>query len=129
MMMSYGQNIGLIYYLGVISLVTFLCFGIDKYLAIAGLRRIPEKLLWLLVLIGGTAGGLIGMQFFCHKRKKIGFVLIMLVILLAQVVFVYYLFWTRTEWENFNYDYKAPKILATNEIEKIDHHEDGFLIK
>lgn len=54
-------------YLAIITLVTFTVFGIDKYKAIHGKRRISEKILLILCAIGGSIGGLSGMCVFHHK--------------------------------------------------------------
>jgi len=57
------------------SITTFGIFGYDKGKAKAGDKRVPEINLHLMSIVGGAAGGLIGMFFFRHKiRKKIFFV-------------------------------------------------------
>ncbi len=60
-------------YIVLINLLSFLLFGIDKYLAIKKKRRISEKTLILMMYIGGIVGSLLGMLFFHHKTKKIKF--------------------------------------------------------
>lgn len=60
-------------YIVLINLLSFLLFGIDKYLAIKKKRRISEKTLILMMYIGGIIGSLLGMLFFHHKTKKIKF--------------------------------------------------------
>lgn len=55
---------------GVGSLVTFVAFGVDKARAQRGARRIPERTLHTLELLGGVVGGLVAMQVFRHKRRK-----------------------------------------------------------
>lgn len=60
-------------YIVLINLLSFLLFGIDKYLAIKKKRRISEKTLILMMYIGGVIGSLLGMLFFHHKTKKIKF--------------------------------------------------------
>jgi len=60
-------------YIVLINLLSFLLFGIDKYLAIKKKRRISEKKLILMMYIGGIIGSLLGMLFFHHKTKKIKF--------------------------------------------------------
>lgn len=79
----------IIYYLVVINVINFLLLGIDKYLAISELRRIPEKVFWLVAIVGGSLGGIMGMEIFKHKRRKTGFVLVMLVIALIQAGIIY----------------------------------------
>ena len=60
----------LIYYMIAINLIAFAFYGIDKRKAIKGNRRIPEKTLILLVVIGGAFGGFLGMKLFHHKTQK-----------------------------------------------------------
>lgn len=47
----------------------FFLMGRDKKLARQGRRRIPEKTLFLPVLLGGGPGGWLGMYRFRHKTK------------------------------------------------------------
>ncbi len=56
-------------YLLLMSFVTFLMYGIDKRRAKRGEWRISEKALLTLGVIGGAAGGLLGMHLFRHKTK------------------------------------------------------------
>lgn len=54
-----------------INLITFLSFGVDKYLAIAKKRRIRENRLLVLAIIGGSVGTLLGQKIFRHKTQKL----------------------------------------------------------
>ncbi|ENH97051.1 hypothetical protein J416_07642 [Gracilibacillus halophilus YIM-C55.5] len=54
-------------YLIVISFLAFLLMGMDKYKAVKGKWRIPEKKIWLCSLVGGAWGSTIGMYAFRHK--------------------------------------------------------------
>ncbi len=60
----------IIAYLIVINLVTFIVFGVDKAKAKKHSWRIPEKTLFLLSIIGGSVGAIIGMHTFRHKTRK-----------------------------------------------------------
>ena len=60
----------IIIYLSAMSLLTFILFGADKHKARAHKWRIPEKTLLGLSLLGGFAGGFLGMEFFRHKTKN-----------------------------------------------------------
>ncbi len=73
------------YLLG-INLVTFLAMFIDKRKAKKGSRRIPEKTLFTLVMLGGGIGGIAGMYTFRHKTKKIRFIIGFPAILIIEVV-------------------------------------------
>ena len=52
------------------NLATFLAFGLDKWRARRGARRVPESTLALLGALGGWPGGLLGMKLFRHKTAK-----------------------------------------------------------
>ncbi|MGX8692759.1 MAG: DUF1294 domain-containing protein [Clostridia bacterium] len=56
-------------WLALMSAVLFCVMGADKGRAKAGARRVPEKTLFLLALIGGAVGGVLGMRVFRHKTK------------------------------------------------------------
>ena len=56
----------------VVNLAAFLAFGLDKWKAKRkerreSVRRVPEKTLFLLAALGGSAGALAGMRVFHHK--------------------------------------------------------------
>ncbi len=57
-------------YLLLLSLITFICYGIDKRKAKKGKWRIKEGTLLILSLIGGATGGLLAMKKFRHKTTK-----------------------------------------------------------
>lgn len=78
----------LIAYLAVLNLLTWLTFAFDKSQSLGGRRRISEKTLLLLTLVGGTIGALVGMNMFRHKTKKISFQLPFFVIILLQVLLI-----------------------------------------
>ena len=58
-----------LYYLAAINLITFFVYGIDKWRAKRGAWRIPEKTLFLLPILGGSVGAIMGMKAFRHKTK------------------------------------------------------------
>lgn len=63
-----------IMYLVIINIITFFVFGLDKIKAqIHQSRRVSEKNLWSFVVIGGSAGALVGIKFFRHKTRKLDF--------------------------------------------------------
>lgn len=75
----------LVCYLAVVNLLAFALMAIDKLKAFKGARRIPEKVLFLSALIGGSMGAIVGMFSFRHKTKHLSFVIGMPVILLVQL--------------------------------------------
>lgn len=55
-------------WLAAINVVTFCIFGLDKWKAKnEAVRRVPEKTLFLLSILGGSIGALLGMRVFHHK--------------------------------------------------------------
>lgn len=66
--MSGGKYLILIY-LAVITIVTFLVYGIDKWKAQHKRWRIPESVLLGLATLGGSVGAWLGMQVWHHKTQ------------------------------------------------------------
>lgn len=84
------MNETLLYFFIVINIITFLFFGYDKWQAKNNKRRISEFNLLLLAGVGGTIGGLLGMNFFKHKTNKFSFILVFYSILILQIVLLYF---------------------------------------
>lgn len=57
----------------IFSGLTFLLYGLDKLFALKDLRRISEKTLHALSLIGGWSGAYVGQLIFRHKISKQSF--------------------------------------------------------
>ena len=75
----------------IINLVTFFAFGLDKLKAKRKIkrervRRIPEKTLFLLAIVGGSIGALLGMYVWHHKTLHKSFRIGIPVILILQIV-------------------------------------------
>ena len=81
----------LLVWLAVINLLTFIVYGADKRRARKGKWRVPEKTLFLLPLLGGSIGALLGMRTFRHKTKHWYFVWGIPAILLAQIALAVWL--------------------------------------
>ena len=79
-------------YLAAVNLAAFAVFGVDKRRARRGLRRVPEKTLFLLALLGGAWGGWLGMRLFRHKTKHRSFVLGFPLLALLQLALCAWLF-------------------------------------
>jgi len=60
-------------YLVIINLVSGFVFSIDKNAAIKGRRRIPERTLHVLELLGGVFANLILMYTLRHKNRKFSY--------------------------------------------------------
>ncbi len=56
------------------SVILFVTMGADKRRARRAAFRVPEKTLFLLALLGGAPGGLLGMELFRHKTRHWTFV-------------------------------------------------------
>ena len=78
-------------YLAVITVLTFLVYGIDKWKAQHKLWRIPESVLLGLAAIGGSVGAWLGMQVWHHKTQHKKFQYGVPAILAAQVAAVIWL--------------------------------------
>ena len=83
------MNLKLIYFL-LINLLLFILMGIDKRKAVTKKWRIKEKTLFILCLLGGSIGGIIGMYTFRHKTKHLKFKIGFPFIFLVQFILVLY---------------------------------------
>ena len=75
-------------YLVIANIIGFCMMGIDKRRAKRHEWRIPEKVLFLCSLFGGSIGTWAGMYLFRHKTKHWYFVVGMPAILILQVIAV-----------------------------------------
>ena len=73
------------------SLVLFFTMGADKRRAVKSLRRVSERRLFTLALLGGAAGGWLGMYAFRHKTKHGKFIFGFPLIALLQLGLCVYL--------------------------------------
>ncbi len=76
----------MIYYLIFINLVGALSMYLDKYFAKNNMYRISEKNLFLVAIIGGSIGSIIGMYKFRHKTKHKQFTIGLPSILIFQML-------------------------------------------
>ena len=81
----------LLVYLGIINFVTFAVFAVDKFAAIEHRSRIRIVTLLGLAFIGGSIGGLLAMYLFRHKTKKDYFTVGIPLIIVMQIVVIFYL--------------------------------------
>ena len=80
-----------LYYLLVINVVTFVLFGLDKYNARKGNRRIREVTLMAMAALGGSVGAWMGMHLWHHKTKHRKFRYGIPLILLLQIALMHFL--------------------------------------
>jgi uncharacterized membrane protein YsdA (DUF1294 family) len=69
----------------IMSIITFLCYGFDKWKAKNKTWRIPEKTLHTLEFIGGWPGAILGQLFFRHKTSKVSYQLLFWIIVIVHV--------------------------------------------
>ena len=79
--------------IGGINLIAFFAMGIDKEWAQKRRRRIPEKTLMAMAILGGGLGTWLAMYMFRHKTKHDYFVRIVSVVTAIQIglIFVFLL--------------------------------------
>ena len=80
-------------YLLAVNLAAFLMMGLDKWKAKKDRWRVPEKTLFLPVVLGGGIGGILGMQVFRHKTRHWYFRFGFPAILILEAAFVIFLLW------------------------------------
>ena len=78
----------IILYVVAVNVISFLMMGIDKRKAVKRAFRIPESTLFVLAIIGGSIGSIIGMHLFRHKTRHWYFLYGMPVILALQIILI-----------------------------------------
>ena len=73
-------------YVIIMNLIGFFMMGIDKRKAIKHAFRITESTLFIVALIGGSLGSLLGMYVFHHKTRHWYFVYGMPAILILHII-------------------------------------------
>lgn len=79
-------------YIAFTNILLFTLMSIDKQRAKLNQWRISEKTLFILALIGGSIGGILGLYTFRHKTKHLKFTLGFHAIVLFQIISVYLFF-------------------------------------
>ncbi len=87
-----GDPKNLIIYLAAINLVTFLAYASDKRQARNKGFRVPEKILLLLGLFGGTPAAWLAQKIFRHKINKRSFRIRFWIIVAVQIAAAVYYF-------------------------------------
>ena len=72
-------------YLLAVNIITLCFYGYDKLRAVKRAWRVPEFVLHLLAMLGGTPGALVGQLLFRHKTRAGRFRVIFIIIVVAQV--------------------------------------------
>ena len=74
------------YYLFIINLLGIVFYGFDKLLAFLKKNRISENWLFLVSVVGGALGCIIGMFIFRHKIRKPKY---LIVVPLSLIILIY----------------------------------------
>ena len=84
--MNMAVILSILAYVLLVNLVGFCLMGVDKRKAMKGAFRISEATLFIVALIGGSIGSLLGMYTFRHKTRHRTFVYGMPAILIIQII-------------------------------------------
>ena len=91
----YGGVPPLIGYLSGINLAAMALYGYDKQAAIKNRLRVPENVLHLVALLGGSPAALLSRKMFRHKTVKTSFRISFWLIVAVQVAVIAAAFWWR----------------------------------
>jgi uncharacterized membrane protein YsdA (DUF1294 family) len=86
-------TIVVIVYLTAMNIAGFCVCAADKRAAVRHRRRVPERTLFALALIFGSAGVHLAMLVMSHKTRKLKFTVLMPTILAAQAALLCWIFW------------------------------------
>lgn len=78
-------------YLLCMNILGFSVMGADKSKAKRGLWRVPEKTIFLIAALGGSGGVWLGMYTFRHKTRHLTFTVGIPLVMILQVILLFYL--------------------------------------
>lgn len=81
------MKIFLVFY-ALMTIVTFILYGVDKGKAKKGRWRIPEKTLLLFAACFGGLGAFLGMKIFRHKTKHTSFKILVPTFMIIQFILI-----------------------------------------
>ncbi|MCR5489412.1 MAG: DUF1294 domain-containing protein [Saccharofermentans sp.] len=81
------MKIFLVFY-ALMTIVTFILYGVDKGKAKKGRWRIPEKTLLLFAVCFGGLGAFLGMKIFRHKTKHTSFKILVPTFMITQFILI-----------------------------------------
>ena len=85
------ENYGIVPQLQLSTIIPIYIMLIDKKKAENGKWRIQEKTIFMVTILGGGIGTILGMYIFRHKTKKLQFTIGLPVITILEIIgFVYY---------------------------------------
>lgn len=82
----------------VMSIVSFFTMVHDKAAAKAHKRRVPERTLWNLAILGGGVGAYLGMILYRHKTKHMSFRIGFTLLAILQVALIIWAAPLLKEW-------------------------------
>lgn len=82
-----------LYYL-VLNVALYAAMAMDKTRAVKNRRRIPEKTLFLMAVLGGGIGGFVGMFTRHHKTKHIDFYVVYAITTVMHIL-LWFLLWAK----------------------------------
>jgi len=82
----------IIIYIIAINIIGFILMGVDKRRARKRVWRVPEKNLWIIALLGGSFGSLLGMRYFRHKTKHKMFTIGMPLLIIVHTVLIFWVY-------------------------------------
>lgn len=88
----------IVIYIIAVNIISFIVMGIDKRRAQKRAWRIPESTLFVLAIIGGSIGSILGMHLFHHKTRHWYFLYGMPAILIVQILLVVALIFSPIEF-------------------------------
>lgn len=80
----------LLCYYAAINIFLFAAMGYDKHCAVKKKWRVPEATLFIIALLGGGLGGLIGIKAFHHKTKKPMFYVVFILSIILHIALIYF---------------------------------------
>jgi len=82
-------------YIGGINLATMALYGYDKRAAVKNRLRVPENVLHVVALLGGSPAALLSQRMFRHKTAKTSFRVSFWLIVVVQVALIAAALWWR----------------------------------
>lgn len=79
-------------YYFLINIIMYIIMSVDKRNAIKNRRRVPEKNLYLLAILGGGTGGLFAMVLKHHKNRHLDFILVYTITAILHCIVILFLF-------------------------------------
>ena len=88
----------IVIYIIAVNIISFIVMGMDKRRAQKRAWRIPDSTLFVLAIIGGSIGSILGMHLFHHKTRHWYFLYGMPAILIVQILLVVALIFSPIEF-------------------------------